>query len=280
MKKRFDNSELVADWYEVKPLRDDLFLIDEQDHVAFFVIKVGDRGYFIDSGLGLIDSAAKELLRFLGIQSFDVIATHSHCDHSGLNHLANSIQILEDEWIKYQELDEQNQIKTYIKMIGTDLPWPKELKEFPPKQEPWKPTSFISEGQILKLGSWNLEAILLPGHTRGHLIFLEKQKGVLFLGDFIVSGTNFIHLRDSSIEAYFNSLQKLDSILSSSPEEPMLLSCHDQIPISKNHIQELIAPIEAIKSNNIKPTSRWEANDVFFGSMAIRHGVSTCRHSH
>ena len=73
MKQRFGDSQLVADWYEIKQVSTNLFCVDEQDHVAFFVLKNEDRGLFVDSGLGLVEENAKKLLNHLEIKSFDVI---------------------------------------------------------------------------------------------------------------------------------------------------------------------------------------------------------------
>lgn len=131
MKQRFGDSQLVADWYEIKQVSTNLFCVDEQDHVAFFVLKNEDRGLFVDSGLGLVEENAKKLLNHLEIKSFDVLATHAHCDHVGLNYLAKNIMIFEDEWKKYLELKEEKQIDGYYSLLKEDMPWTKDITTTP-----------------------------------------------------------------------------------------------------------------------------------------------------
>jgi len=47
------------------------------------------------------------------------------------------------------------------------------------------PDYWIAEGE-LAVGSRSLLAIPTPGHTRGHLVFLDRQAGVLFSGDHVL----------------------------------------------------------------------------------------------
>lgn len=48
------------------------------------------------------------------------------------------------------------------------------------------PDRWVADRARLELGDRVLEAIETPGHTRGHLVFLDRQAGVLFAGDHVL----------------------------------------------------------------------------------------------
>ncbi len=49
-----------------------------------------------------------------------------------------------------------------------------------------EPDEWLSHGQILDLGSRQLEAIATPGHTPGHVVFADRTAGLLFAGDHVL----------------------------------------------------------------------------------------------
>ena len=52
-----------------------------------------------------------------------------------------------------------------------------------------EPTIYLHHGQILHLGSNQLEVRHAPGHTRGHVMFYCAADGVLFCGDVVFQGS-------------------------------------------------------------------------------------------
>jgi glyoxylase-like metal-dependent hydrolase (beta-lactamase superfamily II) len=48
------------------------------------------------------------------------------------------------------------------------------------------PDEWIEPDAVLQVGARSLTAIPTPGHTRGHLVFLDAQAGVLFSGDHVL----------------------------------------------------------------------------------------------
>ncbi len=48
------------------------------------------------------------------------------------------------------------------------------------------PDEWITSGQTFDLGSRTLEAIATPGHTRGHVVFVDRAAGLLFAGDHVL----------------------------------------------------------------------------------------------
>jgi glyoxylase-like metal-dependent hydrolase (beta-lactamase superfamily II) len=76
------------------------------------------------------------------------------------------------------------------------------------------PDEWISDGQRLDAGKRTLTAIETPGHTRGHLVFLDRDAAGMFTGDHVLPHiTPSIGLeparQDSPLTAYISSLRLL-----------------------------------------------------------------------
>ncbi|HAJ27729.1 MAG TPA: MBL fold metallo-hydrolase [Syntrophus sp. (in: bacteria)] len=75
---------------------------------------------------------------------------------------------------------------------------------------PRNPTSFLEDGDVIPFGNITVEIIGAPGHTPGHLSFLFREQGILFLGDYDMTsfGPWYGDLY-SSIEETTDSLRRL-----------------------------------------------------------------------
>lgn len=56
----------------------------------------------------------------------------------------------------------------------------------------------ISEGQIFDLGGISLEVILVPGHTAGSIVLLDRANRLMYTGDTIGAGVYWTWLEESS----------------------------------------------------------------------------------
>jgi ribonuclease/clavin/mitogillin len=72
---------------------------------------------------------------------------------------------------------------------------------------------FLEEGQRLALGDdppFALRVLHTPGHARGHLCFLEENRGALFAGDMVAGfGTIVIDPPEGDMSDYLDSLERL-----------------------------------------------------------------------
>ncbi|HEU4710767.1 MAG TPA: MBL fold metallo-hydrolase [Pyrinomonadaceae bacterium] len=85
---------------------------------------------------------------------------------------------------------------------------------------------FIVDEEIITLEGEpriELRALHTPGHTRGHLCFHDKDRGVLITGDNVVGfGSVLIDPSDGNMRDYLNSLQRMRSL----PNLSVLLGGH------------------------------------------------------
>lgn len=260
----------IANWYNVRELKEDLFLVREPADAAFYILKDDDSALFIDSGLGLM-SFGKELLSILGIRNFSVLNTHSHCDHVGLNYLADKVSISRTEWEKFHRLKEGEQLQNYFHATKDSLQWPTQIISAPVQRD-WAPKNFVNDKDIIEFGKWKLTAHFTPGHTSGHTIYIDPTERLAFVGDLIYNGTLFAHLPDSSFSDYIKSLQILKIQTESIKKDLLWLSCHNSIPLDSFFLGKVQNVFDKISNSNLIFDSSQDASNIFLNSRLFVDG--------
>ena len=113
------------------------------------------------------DDAAESLRAIVweraGGKPLTVTFTHNHGDHTGM------LPAFDDDLGVDFALPERD----FSRMTG----------RFPEGRQ-----HFINEGDVIDLGGMQVEAIEVPGHTAGSMVFLLKDQNLLFSGDAVGSG--------------------------------------------------------------------------------------------
>lgn len=71
------------------------------------------------------------------------------------------------------------------------------------------PSVLLEDGDVLDLGDRSFEILHLPGHSPGSIALWEKRSGTLFSGDVIYDAPLLDQLKDSNIENYVASMERL-----------------------------------------------------------------------
>ncbi len=116
-------------------------------------------------------------IREEGVQVKQILLTHGHIDHAGgtallaseLNVPVLGPQIEDKFWI--DGLDDQSQ------RFGFER-----VKSF-------EPTQWLEDGDQIHVGKLTFDVIHCPGHTPGHLVFVDKESRVAQVGDVLFQGS-------------------------------------------------------------------------------------------
>ena len=74
------------------------------------------------------------------------------------------------------------------------------------------PTKVLTDHDIIDIGGREIEVLHTPGHSPGHLCFLEKSRGYLFTGDLVYKDILFAYYPSTDPEAYLDSLEKVAAL--------------------------------------------------------------------
>lgn len=111
-----------------------------------------------------------------GLNVEKILITHAHLDHAGgTAELARTID---------------------VPVIGphtADQFWidamPEQCQHFGFKGESFTPDRWLLHGDTVKLGQLTFDVVHCPGHTPGHVVFVEKSQNFAMVGDVLFKGS-------------------------------------------------------------------------------------------
>ncbi len=228
---------------EVTKIADDLFMITETESIHCYLLIGSKKALLIDAGWGYED--INPIIREITDKPVMLAVTHGDPDHSlGAMHF-------HDMWI--HPLD-------YGKFLRNDNPEEKRgMLEYRLKKLPaLKPyididaycsttlsgkanPHFLLDHEMIDLGDRHVECILTPGHSYGHLMFLEHETGRLFAGDQLMDEHNIWHFLSKDEQAPFRTtLNSLKDLQKRRSEIKVIYPAHAKTPIGTECLDNLI----------------------------------------
>ncbi|MCL2077979.1 MAG: MBL fold metallo-hydrolase [Oscillospiraceae bacterium] len=243
--------------YNVMQIAEDLFAIQENS-VRCFLLIGREAALLIDTGFGTGNLRAEvEKITKLPVI---VANTHSDPDHIGANLQFERAYLHTSEFSRYRDIERNlnasDSILTESPPVDENAPAENEdAFEYSVEKPKDKPLTLVPmwESDFINIGGGMLEVILLPGHTPGSVAFLERNNGILFAGDTVLSDCVYmfndrIH-RGRNMEAYVYSLEKL---LCMKNELKTIYCSHQALTFPVNMIEQLAKGARQILEGEIE----------------------------
>lgn len=112
-----------------------------------------------------------------GVRLVKLLATHGHLDHVG-----GVRQLAEERSLPVE--GPQREEKFWLDM----LPQQAMMFRFPPAQA-FEPTRWLEDGDSVTLGKQVFEVRYCPGHTPGHVVFVNHAAKLVLVGDVLFAGS-------------------------------------------------------------------------------------------
>jgi glyoxylase-like metal-dependent hydrolase (beta-lactamase superfamily II) len=137
-----------------------------------------------------------------------VLNSHTHNDHVGGNWQFDTIYSMDTDFsrqnAKGSTQDAQDELASG--QVCGDLP-----KNFDPKTyrtKPWTISKYVQDGDVLDLGSRELQIIATPGHTPDSICLFDSA-GLLFTGDTYYPATIWLYRPETDLALYEASVLRL-----------------------------------------------------------------------
>lgn len=105
-----------------------------------------------------------------------ILITHAHLDHAGgTAELARSAGV--------PIIGPQRADQFWIDLL------PEQCRQFGFEGEAFVPDQWLEHGDIVSLGELSFDVVHCPGHTPGHVVFVEKKHRLAAVGDVIFQGS-------------------------------------------------------------------------------------------
>lgn len=198
---------------------------------SFYLVAGKDRALLLDTGMGKGDLPA--YLRTLTSLPIAVAITHGHGDH-------------------FKQVNEFKSSTVYIsEEDATHLP----MDYITPKFK------WIKDGDVIDLGGGRqFEAIHVPGHTLGSMVYLDRKDKILITGDAIGSGSMVYMFMPSctALDQYLKGLKHLQEKLKGLNNLTFLVghSYQEKVPLkgaaALESISDMIAAAEKVLSGEMQ----------------------------
>ncbi len=201
--------------YKVDKIRENFYCIDH-GFVRSFLFVGEKEALLVDTGAG---GNLREFVEGITNLPITVIFTHADNDHTG------SAEQFERRLMHPSEFDYY--ISHAEKSVLMDPVW---------------------EGDIIDIGTYCFEVILIPGHTPGSIVLLEKDKRFLIGGDSIQIGSIFMFGNGRNFHAYRASMMKLKERID---EFDIVYASHNVLAVDASTIDTLYEAAGKVMENKV-----------------------------
>lgn len=283
----------AGDWFEVRDLGDDIYLIAEPGHVNCFLIIGDDAALLFDTGMGI--APISDVVRRLTDRPLLVINSHDHIDHRGGNsdlfqrqeelglidiachplglrrgHLAApqsflsaydaAMRTVYTDYLAYLALDSQR-----FFACGR-LPRMRPMPDLTAWGIPaLAPSRALADGELIDLGGRVLTVLHTPGHAPDGLCLFEPATGSLLSGDTVLAAAHWLHGDGADLGAFAASTRRLATL----PVRRVLTAHNLLAELPGDQIRAVAGAAQVVLDGESMPTPGAD----LLGGPALRHDV-------
>ncbi|MDR1416558.1 MAG: MBL fold metallo-hydrolase [Prevotellaceae bacterium] len=173
----FKNDQLA-----ISVLDKGVWVVETADMTTMYIVEGSQRALLIDAGTKC-DSLDK-IVRKITQKPLDVAITHKHIDHAGN--------------IRYFDEVFMHPLDSAVRM---EIPFSGKYR-------------WLKDGDAFDLGNRTIEVYLMPGHTPGSIILVDKAINAVYSGDAFGSGQVWLQLRPHvPMKTYYESCARMEKIM-------------------------------------------------------------------
>lgn len=184
-----------------------------QQNCSIIVCTETNKAAIVDPG-GEVERI-KQKLSELGVEAEKILITHAHIDHAGgTADLAQELNLpiegpeKEDQfWI--DKLDDQSRMFQF------------------PEAKPFTPNRWLEQNDTVTVGNLSFDVKHCPGHTPGHVVFINHQHKVIWVGDVLFQGS--IGRTDFPRGDHATLIKSINDNLLTLPDDYQFISGHGAI---------------------------------------------------
>jgi len=190
--------------------------------VNLYLVIGRDRAALIDSGTGIGDicAACAEITNLPIIN----LCSHSHWDHVCGSYLLDERLI---HLIERHRLEEDYDVDTITHFRAAPA------------------TGEVTEGMVIDLGGRTLTVWHTPGHSPGHVSYLDSATGYLFCADTCYAGTLWMQTEDANVDHWRASLGRI-----AASEAKGLLGGHEEPLQPRSLAADVLAALDVALAGN------------------------------
>ncbi|MFA5449375.1 MAG: MBL fold metallo-hydrolase [Clostridia bacterium] len=232
--------------HRISEITNGVYLINEFDGTNCYLVVGSERALLIDTGVGYGDLLGA--VRKITDLPLEVVLTHGHIDHAGGHGQFESMYMHPDDDIRFLKF----LITKRIRRLSVRFSLAKKLgitKKDVIKRQYKFSFKNLYEGQVFELGGKTIRVRVMPGHSKGSVVFLAEEDKLMFTGDNVCPLLWMFVPNCTSIEEWLLTGQEIYRL----SEQYRPLSAHDNEPQTREQIGELLRYAEeliALKTKN------------------------------
>ena len=177
---------------------------------------IGDEKILIiDAGLGIDDKLRSYIEKVVGTDKPLICAcTHCHPDHVGSTRYFDEAYCSHLDWSSHADFA-LNKEQRFEDLKDFALRSPEVMEYAEKHMVDNSDTIFndIKDGDVFDLGGVLIQAINLPGHSDGSMVFYNREENYVFTGDSINTDTHLKHLDRTGFKKYIKALKHFLSVV-------------------------------------------------------------------